>query len=70
MIVDPSKINIHAGAGNLLEVMGITFLLAAATHACAYLAQSPLPAVVSVDTTTVTVTKEIESPTPIAPTGK
>ena len=57
-LADPEKFNFHGGGGNLFEVMGITFSVSGLLHAAGYLAQSPLPAMVTVDTTTVTVTKE------------
>lgn len=43
ILVDPKKFNVHDGLGHLLEVMGMTFAIAALTHAAAYLSQSPLP---------------------------
>jgi hypothetical protein len=57
-VIDPASFNIHAGLGHILELMGVCFLINGLMHAAGYLAQSPLPAVVSIDTTTVTVTKE------------
>lgn len=42
-MIDPNSFNLHGGFGHMLELMGVTFLIAGLTHAFAYLAQSPLP---------------------------
>jgi len=58
IVIDPTSFNVHGGLGHVLELMGTTFLVSGILHASGYLAQSPLPAETTVDTTTVTVTKE------------
>lgn len=42
-LIDPQKLNVHSGLHSLLEIMAVTFFIAALTHAMAYLSQSPLP---------------------------
>jgi hypothetical protein len=60
ILADPAKFNFHGGGGNLFEVMGITFVVSGLLHAAGYLAQSPLPSIITTVTTTTTdtVTKE------------
>jgi hypothetical protein len=41
--LDPKDFNIAAGLRHMLALMGATFLISGATHAMAYLAQSPIP---------------------------
>ncbi len=61
IVLKPEVFNLSSQLGETMKLMGITFFFHGALTAAAFLQKSPLPALVSEETTTVQVTKTVET---------